>query len=382
VVFYEADPTATEWTRRCVRQADEVLLLANAQASPELSEIERTCVRGSAIRARQDLVLLHPAHAEWASGTIEFLARRPDVQRPYQVRADNRGDLARLARFLSGNAVGLVLSGGGARGLAHAGVFRALAEAGVEVDAVGGTSMGAFLAVGQALDWSWQKIRDVSKRQAASNPTGDFNLVPLVSLLAGKRLNRVLTSLFGNRHIEEMWRPYFCVSSNFTKACEVVHTRGDLRRALRASMAIPGVFPPVVSGDALLIDGGVFNNMPVDVMARMGVRTILAVDLRTEITPSLFGFTEVPGGWTLLGDRLRRAPRRRFPVPSLLNILVAASSLGSDQKVSQMAVDVDVLFKPKVGHFGMLDWKAYDRLFEEGYRSAREVLAKHDPWPF
>ena len=120
----------------------------------------------------------------------------------------------------------------------------------------GGTSMGSFLAVGLALDWNWERIREVSKREAMANPTGDFNLVPLVSLLAGKRLDRSLARLFGNRHIEEMWRPYFCVSSNFTKACEVVHTRGELRRALRASMAVPGVFPPVVSQDGLLVDGG------------------------------------------------------------------------------------------------------------------------------
>jgi NTE family protein len=379
LVFYETDSTPTEWTRRCFRQADEVLLLADAQASPELSTIELTALRGSTTRARQDLVLLHPAQAEWADGTLEFLARRPNLQRHYQVRAGNRGDLARLARFLSGHAVGLVLAGGGARGLAHAGVFRALAEAGVEVDAVGGTSMGSLLAVGLGLDWNWQRIREVSQHQAASNPTGDFNLVPLVSLLAGKRLDRSLLGLFGHRHIEEMWRPYFCVSSNFTKACEVVHTSGELRRALRASMAVPGVFPPVVSGDALLVDGGVFNNLPVDVMARMGVRKILAVDLRPEVKPSMFDFTDVPGGWTLLWDRLRGSKRRRFQIPSLLNLLVATSTLGSDQKMSQLAVDVDVLFEPNVGHFGMLEWKAFDRLFEEGYRQAREVLARHPP---
>ena len=126
---------------------------------------------------------------------------------------------------------------------------------------------------------------------------------------------------------------------------------------------------------------GVFNNLPVDVMARMGVRKILAVDIRAEVKAPLFDFTEVPGGWALLRDRLRGAKSRRFPLPSLLNLLVATSSLGSDQKMSQGAVDVDVFFEPKVGRFGMLDWKAFDQIFEEGYRHAKEVLAKHPP-PF
>ena len=130
LVFYETDPTLTAWTRRCLRQADEVLLVASVGASPELSPIETACLAGPGTRVRQELVLLHPANAEWADGTLPFLRARPNVGRHYHVRAGYRPDLARLARFLSGNAVGLVLAGGGARGLAHIGVFRALQEAG------------------------------------------------------------------------------------------------------------------------------------------------------------------------------------------------------------------------------------------------------------
>ena len=377
LVLYEADPTPTAWTCRCLRQADEVLLLADATAPPELSATEQACLSGTTTRARQELVLLHPAEAEWADGTLGFLAQRPKVQRHYHVRAGNDKDVARLARFLSGNAVGLVLAGGGARGLAHIGVFRALEEAGVPVDIIGGTSIGSVLGCCLARDWGWQRIFDENRPEFLSNPTSDFNFFPIVSLLAGRKLNRILSRGFGTRHIEELWCPFFCVSSNYTRACEHVHDRGELKRALLASMAIPGVFPPSISENDLLVDGGVFNNMPVDVMARTGVRTILAVDLRADSKQRReLPFDEVPGTWALLIDRFRPKAQRRYAIPSMLTILMATNTLNSNQKMSQVVVDVDLHFNPDVRRFGMLEWRSFDLLVAEGYRHAQEVLAK------
>ena len=298
------------------------------------------------------------------------------------MRAGRSRDVARLARFLSGNTVGLVLAGGGARGLAHIGIFRALEEAGIPVDVFGGTSIGSVLAACMACDWGWEKVYQENKREFLSNPTSDFNLIPLISLLAGRKLDRILAGSFDRRPIEELWVPFFCVSSNYSQACEQVHTRGELKRALRASMAIPGVFPPIVSGNDLLVDGGVFNNMPVDVMARTGVRTILAVDLRPdEKQRRELNFTEVPSPWTLLADRFRPKERRRYQIPSMLTTLMAANTLNSQQKMTQVLADVDLLFNPDVNRFSLLEWKSYDLLVEQGYRHAQEVLAKH-PWPF
>ena len=382
LVFYEADVAPTAWTHRCLRQADEVVLLARATASPELSAVEHTCLTGSTTRVRQTLVLLHAADSVWPEGTLPFLARRPTVHRHHHVRIGHQADMARLGRFLSGTAVGLVLAGGGARGLAHIGVFRALEEAGVPIDCFGGTSIGAVLAACMACGRGWQTIYRESKRDFLSNPTSDFNVLPLISLLAGRKLDRLLTASFAKRHIEEMWHPFYCVSSNYTQACEVVHRRGAIKQAMLASMAIPGVFPPVVFGNDLLVDGSVFNNLPADIMVGTGVQTILAVDLRTtdEAHPDL-AFTQMPQTWALLADRFRPLPKRRYPVPSLLTILTTVQTLTSRQKTSQVSGAVDVLFNPDVKRFGMLEWKAYDLLVNEGYRHAREKLARN-PWPF
>jgi len=126
----------------------------------------------------------------------------------------------------------------------------------------------------------------------------------------------------------------------------------------------------------------VFNNMPVDVMARTGVRKILAVDLRPDNKQRReLTFKDVPGAWALLADRFRPRAQRRYQIPSMLTTLMAANTLTGEQKMCQVVVDVDLLFNPDVRRFGLLEWKSYDLLVEEGYRHAQEVLAKN-PWPF
>jgi NTE family protein len=201
-----------------------------------------------------------------------------------------------------------------------------------------------------------------------AKPTSDFNFLPLVSMLAGRKVNHIMEEFFGDMDIEDLLLPFFCVSTNYTQACEHVHSHGNLKWAVLASMAIPGVFPPVVRGDDLLVDGGVFNNMPVDVMARTGVSTILAVSLRQPDKPrGSLNFKEVPGTW------------RNYQLPSLLTTLMVTTALNSDQKMASVLHDVDLVFNPDVSRFGLLEWKSYDLLVEEGYRHAKEVLAKH--WP-
>jgi NTE family protein len=379
LVFYEADPDLTPWTRRCLRVADEVLLLAAAGDPPALSVVEQACLVDS--RVRQTLVLLHPSGVVWAEGTHRFRDGRPRVGRHFHVRDGLAKDLARLARFLSNTAVGLVLAGGGARGLSHVGVLRALEESGVTIDSIGGTSIGSVLGACSAMDWSWKRVFDENRVAFLSGPTRDYNLIPLVSLLSGRKLERILdTSPMAGKDIEDLWLPFFCVSSNYTQACEHVHARGNLKRAIMASMAIPGVFPPIIDGNDLLVDGGLFNNMPVDVMAATGVRTVLAVDLRPQDKPrGPLDFDKVPGTWALLLDRLRPKADRRYRLPSMLTTLITTTTLNSHQKMRLMADDVDLMFNPDVSRFGMLEWRSYDALVEAGYRHAQQVLAER--WP-
>ncbi|RMF24284.1 MAG: hypothetical protein D6765_12005, partial [Bacteroidetes bacterium] len=151
-VLYLADAEPTEWTKKCLRQADEILLLADAQASPAFSAVERWLAEGEETTPRksQTLLLLHREGGAQVTGRAARWLKQRRVKFHHHLRWSLRKDFERLARFLSGKAVGLVLSGGGAKGMAHIGVYRALVESGVQFDLVGGTSigsvMGAFIA--------------------------------------------------------------------------------------------------------------------------------------------------------------------------------------------------------------------------------------------
>ena len=263
-VLYEADAGATPWTRRCLRQADQVLVVARADGDPAPGPIEREWLQPGArfSAAPQTLVLLHPEGTKLPSSTQAWLAPRRLVGHQH-LRRDREADFARLGRVLSRRAVGLVLGGGGARGMAHLGVLRALETRGIPVDMVGGTSIGAIVggavAMGLNADEMELMCREIFQKH---NPFSDITL-PLVSLLRSHKIDRGARQAYGETRIEDLWRSYFCVSSNLGGCDEKVHTDGPLRMAARTSSSLPGIMVPLVHDGAVHVDGGVMNNFRV-----------------------------------------------------------------------------------------------------------------------
>lgn len=381
-VLLVGDQTPTPWTERCSRRSDEMLLLAQAAEPPLLHPTETRFLmqRPGRAEAAEILVLLHPQEQRCPSGTEAWLARRP-VAEHIHIRPALQRDMARLARVQSRSAVGLVLAGGGARGLAHLGVVRALRERGIEVDRVGGTSIGSVMAALIATDQPWEQVMDTARRSFAINPTGDLNLVPLLSLITGGRLKRVVKQaiaelLQSDPGIEDLWKNCFCVSSNYSRASEQVIQRGPLLRSLLSSIAIPGALPPVLIDGDLICDGGTFNNFPVDVMrAQRGVGHVIGVDLSAG-KPRRIEHQEVPGPWALLRDRLRPRKQRRYRFPSLVAYLMNVTILYSTSRQREARKLCDVYFNPPLLRVGMLQWSSFDSIVEQGYRHALEVLDK------
>jgi NTE family protein len=379
-VLLLADDSPTHWTHRCSRRSDLTLLVADATQPPDLHPIEQACLRHE--HARTDvaelLVLLHPADRRSPQGTRRWLQERR-VSDHVHVRPALDRDVARLARLLSGTAVGLVLAGGGARGFAHLGVYRALQERGIEVDWVGGTSIGSVMASLMACDRPLDEVMTVARRAFSVNPTGDFNLLPMISLIAGRRLRRIVgdaeLALTGQQgDVEDLWKNCFCVASNYTQAREQVLHRGPLVPALLASIAIPGALPPVLLDGDLLCDGGTFNNFPVDVMRRMrGVGTVYGVDLSFR-QPQRLDMTEVPGAWALLRDRFRPRSKRRYRLPSLVTYLMNVTILYSTSRQRQSQQLADLCFSPPLRRVGMLEWSKFDDIVAQGHAHACEVL--------
>lgn len=373
-VLYESDPRLTSWTERAVRQADHVVFVADAAATPQPGEIEQRLIeRWRAERApRRSLVLLRGGGAP--RDTAAFLEAR-EVNCHYHVGVDDAGDFSRLARCLTGAGIGLVLGGGGARGFAHLGVLRALAEANVSVDWVAGTSVGAIIGalVSQRLSPADALAQCKEHFSSLKDPT-----LPVVALLAGRRIRAKLERVFGATTIEDLLLPYLCVSTNLTRAAQAVHDRGPLVRAIRASIALPGVLPPVSMGGDLHVDGGLVNNLPIDVMAaKPEIGSVLAVDVSAEVemrAPSDFVFEA--SGWRMLWERLHPGAARSG-IPSIMSLLTRSALVASVywNRERRTADTASLYLRIPMADLRLLAFDRIDEIVARGYEAARDAVS-------
>jgi NTE family protein len=365
-VIYVADPGVTPWSQLCMRQAELMLLVARAETQPGPWASLLTLSASSATLQRRELVLLH-GDTLLTGAAAHWLAQIPGIAH-HHVRHDR--DVARLARLLTGRGVGLTLSGGGARGLAHIGVIKALREANIPIDAVGGTSLGAILGAGVAQEWTHEQLVERFRRSFVdTNPLNDYTL-PLVSLVSGRKVSRLLRQEFGELHIEDLPVPFFCVSSNLTTGRLGVHRSGLLWQWLRASVAIPGVLPPVFHRGEVHVDGGAINNLPVDVMREFGGGPVIGVDVGADPAfTAEFDEVDVPGPWKAVA--WFRSKKQRV---NIFQILWRAGMVNSAAATIANREQTDLLLQPPLETVDMLNWQAFDEAIELGYRYTLQRL--------
>ena len=363
-VVLEADPEWNPWTRRVVASADHLLLVSSAGSDPSPGDVERqvAAMTHRARPPRRSLVLLHGSGGQANRG---WLRDRP-MEEVHHVRHGRAADMRRLARLLAGRGVGLVLGGGGARGFAHVGVMKALVEAGIPIDLVGGTSIGSIMATLPAMEVPPDEMVTLVQRQFAR--LLDYT-PPLVSVIAGRRITRSMRQTYDDLAIEDLWLGYFCVSASLTRSVPVVHRRGDLVTALRASVAIPGVLPPVPYGDDLLVDGGALNNLPADEMRISNPSgTVIAVDVAPLSGPRVkFDYGLSVTGWTAIRHRMRRSR----DLPRITAILFRSSSLGAFRDRDRLVRDgvTDLYLDLKASGRGMLDFEDVASMARLGYEN-------------
>ncbi|KAL1505382.1 hypothetical protein ABEB36_004962 [Hypothenemus hampei] len=332
ISLYQCDLTVSAWTQRCIRQADCILIVGLGENHPSLGKVEKELER-LAIRTQKELVLLHKEGGK-PKNTIGWLNIRSWVSSHHHIVCPNRvfarksqfrinelyskvcatdpnihSDFSRLARWLTGKSVGLVLGGGGARGSSHIGMIKAIQEAGIPIDMVGGVSIGAFMGAlwcqernittvtQKAREWCmkmtqwWRQILDLT--------------YPMTSMFSGRDFNQTIKGTLGDTYIEDLWIPYFTVTTDITSSCMRIHTHGSLWRYVRASMSLSGYMPPLCDPQDghLLLDGGYTNNLPADVMRSMGADHILAIDVGSVDDQDLTDYGDVLSGWWLLWKR-------------------------------------------------------------------------------
>ncbi len=363
IVLYVADRDWTEWTRTAIRRADRIVLAVDGTREPARTGMEEH-IKKEIPRPDIDLLFVHQAETQQPEGTRAWLERRA-VARHDHVRSGNSSDFGRAARRLAGVPHGLVLGGGGARGFASIGVAQALESHRWPVDVVGGTSMGALVGAGLALGDNSSWMVGMSQRNGYRRTLHDITL-PLASVFAGRKVTAMLQSEYGDVMIEDLWRPFFAVAANLSQAEELIIDRGPLWEAVRASIAIPGVFSPITRSGDLLVDGGIMNNLPIDIMRRWCEEgQVIAVNVSPRSSGGQWELTPHVSGWRIAASRMNPFAEATR-VPSIAGTVLRSMDTNSVSRLIRHTHLADLVIQPDVKAYSILDWDSHEAIIEIG----------------
>lgn len=327
---------------------------------------------------RIELVLIHDNEKQ-PQNTILWISKRPLLTRHHHVRGSSNEDFERLGRWMAGKAVGLVLSGGGSRGLAHVGVLKALHRAKIPIDVIGGTSQGAFIAGLYAQNLPWRvmlkKVREYSNEMGSVRSLLADLTVPFLSVFSGKRFDSVIKKAYGDgpQRIEDLWLQFYAVTTNLSAGTAMVHLEGTLWKAVRASMTLIGLVPPMIDESGqVLCDGGYSDNIPVEALDNLGVGTSIVVDVEDKTLTSWGQLSSTEGGISglkLLWDRVCPFQRFRFniQVPTHAQLVNALTWMAHQTNLSRIAntYNIDLYLRPPVTHFKLADFRFMDLIVED-----------------
>lgn len=379
IVLFVANPDASNWSKAALKQADQAVIVAQAINYQDPSELESFALQ-ILPESQRRLVLLHPHRMQKASGTGRWLDTRPVFLHHHVALTGGDADIARLGRFLSGRAVGLVLSGGGAFGVAHVGVYRAMAEVGLPVDIVGGTSvgsaMGGAIALGVPAEEIGPRVEQIFVRSGAMRKI----TVPKFAFLDHKVLDGALQEHFGAEPIEDLWLPYYAVAADLSAMDKTVINRGPLWEAIRASSAIPGVLPPFFARDGrMLVDGGCIDNMPFRTMhgLKTGPNVVVNVQRATNKTVHV-DYASLPGRGELLRQTINPFNKTSLRVPGVISTVMRSLLVGQSEMLSDLAPHDLMLRPPGLKGAGFLAWGQHKLFYEMAYKHALEEFAARD----
>lgn len=381
-VVYECEATPSQWTRRSVSQADLVLYLGMANQPPPSSEVERyirsTNVGPGAVRC--ELVLLSANSGTPPNNTAAWREAFA-VNGHHHVRLDNGEDVCRLARLLIGRGVALVLGGGGARGYAHVGAIKALEEAGIPIDTITSTSIGGVIGGLYAMGHDYRSIMEQLREKIADRKWLHDYTIPFFSLLKGVKNREIQTSLFRDVEIEDLWLDFACVAANLTRARQKIYRRGPLVRAVMASIAVPGMLPPVIDNGEVMVDGGIINNLPTLPARENRNVIVIAIDVSGPDEMTIENTPEThPVLWKMI--RWFFHDNEEHPnIPNIGEVLMRSVTMGNAQSMDQVKAAADLYVNMPVQKYASLDWKHLDEMVEIGYRTMKAALEKWENKP-
>ena len=357
-VFVVADRGSGDiWRRYVVAQSDRLVVLTDKAHPPEA--LDPPVTQGPVHLVTCNVV---PDPSWW------------DLLRPVSHHPANADGIGALARRIAGRSLGLVFGGGGARGLAHYGVYEELTRAGVVIDRFGGTSSGALAAATFALGLDARDCTAAARKYVAeTRPVSDYT-IPAIALTRGRRVDRLIEGFFGSSTlIEHLPREFFSVSTDIITGDQVIHRRGLLWVAVRASISIPGLLPPVPHGKRLLVDGGLLNILPADVMCADADGEVICVDLRRTYVPSK-AFGPLPAKLQPPPFVRRLLTGTDVALPPLQETLLRSVELAAPKGNLRELTRVAAIIEPDVSAIGPLDFENIDAALDAGRIAARAAL--------
>lgn len=375
LVIYVPEDGDEAWNRAILRQSDHAVFVAEAGVPPAPSPLERYAAE-ILPRADRSLLLVHPRRAARVDGTARWRETRR-VGRHHHVCLSDDADLARVARWLTGTAVGLVLSGGGALGPAQTGVWSVLQKAGMGADCITGTSVGAAMGAAFTLGLGRDEIAERTEEMFVKGKVMRRPTLPRYALLDHKEFDRLIHMHYGEHDIRDLWMPFAAVASNLSSRSLEVMDEGPLWEAVRASASIPGVLPPFVRSDGqVLVDGGPMCNLPVEPMRQMKTGPNVVIALQPGHVPPQEGRVDFPGRWELLKSLLRPGMVRSFPEGlTASNTVMQSMIVGQASRRPSVRAD-ELLFQPQPPEgYTLMSWTRHRELLELAEEQAREWLA-------
>ncbi len=371
--FLICDERNHDWTQRSILYSDLIILGAEFASDSRIRKIEQQfkLYSNDLLSKKVFLLLMHEESAPEPSDTRRWFDKRTfDLH--IHMRRNHVKDARRFCRILLHKAIGLVLGGGGAKGYAHAGALKAMMEQGMEFDFVGGSSIGALMAIAiTRSDFDLQTIEKICREGAEHKvTTNDYDL-PMISLMTGNKMRRYLNHFLQDVYIEDLWVSTFCVTTNFSAANVAVHEYGLARKYMEASVAIPGVFPPVIIDKQLHVDGGVMDNLPIEAMSSKPVDHIVAISL-TSTDAREINRSDIPSGRTLAMTKLKR--KQKTHLPGMTSLLINSLTLSSRQKQEVNKNRASFYMELNLKGFGFLDWTKWKQLIDKGYAVTKEQL--------
>lgn len=387
IVLFSTDAELSPWAECCVRQADCVLIVTNSSSSSRMSFVEKNLIWESQKKtfSRKELVLIHEDDTIIPSGTRTWFKDRR-LHSFHHVKKTHMQGYLRLARYLTGKTVGVVLGGGGARGIAHQGVLQAMEEQDVPIDYIGGTSQGAFMSAVYAYYMSNERMfPHVEKFSARMGNVWELlsdATFPTMAYFSGYKLNESIKAFFGDTRIEDLWIPYFCITTNISQADIMIHRTGVLWMAVRASMSILDYLPPMFIEGDILIDGGYCNNLPVDVMRDIhNPSLIVGVDVENKdnVYYKKVENLEYISGWRILVNKILSfliPCYKGISIPRYSELISSLLYLNHNRSIRRFVNErfMDVYINPELGNVMLLDYHKFSEILDIGYRYGKLAI--------